>query len=393
MYISHQPSGGRGEYELAGEIDGVGSGDLLDVGFRLDAGPFGLREMDIMLTEQGGKRRFRTTTSPPGIQVQRQVAAIALLPESTRDASAVSGGRPVAINKRYIIDEMHFTSLVHSGGMATVRLGDLILTSNRVGEPRIGERVSLPQRLDRVKVVHDRVEDLPAPLRTPVSQHRDALASSGPIGRDAERAVREVMKALDDPDIGTSYIPKTDPLPVLEAILNIGDPPPIPEPSATAPDEVGIRRREASILRMQRVRGASAARFRKGVQAAYRSACAFCGLRLPSGPHCARPGVDAAHILPYGDYDLDVVPNGLCLCKIHHWAFDEQMLTLRHDGFDYIVEVSDRATAAFSAHPETLLSFQAVAGKITQDRLPLDPALWPSPTYLARLYEDIPAEP
>ena len=38
--------------------------------------------------------------------------------------------------------------------------------------------------------------------------------------------------------------------------------------------------------------------------------------------------MDAAHILPWAGYDLDVVSNGLCFCKHHHWAFDEGLILL-----------------------------------------------------------------
>jgi putative restriction endonuclease len=42
--------------------------------------------------------------------------------------------------------------------------------------------------------------------------------------------------------------------------------------------------------------------------------------------------LDAAHIIPDGDPGGEpVVPNGLSLCKIHHAAFDADMLGVRPD--------------------------------------------------------------
>ena len=55
----------------------------------------------------------------------------------------------------------------------------------------------------------------------------------------------------------------------------------------------------------------------------------LCGLHLPRTSVNASAGVDAAHILPWADYDLDHVCNGICLCKHHHWAFDEGLLVFR----------------------------------------------------------------
>ena len=63
--------------------------------------------------------------------------------------------------------------------------------------------------------------------------------------------------------------------------------------------------------------------FRARVLAAYRSTCSVCSLRH-------RELLDAAHIIadgrPHGD---PVVPNGLALCKIHHAAFDSNILGVR----------------------------------------------------------------
>jgi putative restriction endonuclease len=72
------------------------------------------------------------------------------------------------------------------------------------------------------------------------------------------------------------------------------------------------------------------ASFRERVLAAYRRSCSVCRLR-----HAEL--LDAAHILadthPRGD---PVVPNGLALCKIHHAAFDANILGVRPD---YVIEI------------------------------------------------------
>lgn len=65
--------------------------------------------------------------------------------------------------------------------------------------------------------------------------------------------------------------------------------------------------------------------FRARVLAAYESRCALCRLR-----HVEL--LDAAHIIadgrPHGD---PVVPNGLAMCKIHHAAYDRDILGVRPD--------------------------------------------------------------
>jgi putative restriction endonuclease len=82
------------------------------------------------------------------------------------------------------------------------------------------------------------------------------------------------------------------------------------------------RREYITVLAQRRVHQE---KFRARVLAAYRECCAVCRLRHPEL-------LEAAHILsdrhPQGD---PVVPNGLALCKIHHAAFDGNILGVRPD--------------------------------------------------------------
>ena len=73
--------------------------------------------------------------------------------------------------------------------------------------------------------------------------------------------------------------------------------------------------------------------FRRNVLSAYSDTCAVCRLKI-------RGLLDAAHIVgdrhaaPMSD---PVVPNGLALCKIHHAAFDQNIIGIRPDA---IVELN-----------------------------------------------------
>lgn len=73
--------------------------------------------------------------------------------------------------------------------------------------------------------------------------------------------------------------------------------------------------------------------FRARVIRAYSQQCAMCRLHHPEL-------LDAAHIIPDGQPDGDpVVPNGLSLCKIHHAAYDINLLGIRPD---FVIEVQPR---------------------------------------------------
>ena len=70
--------------------------------------------------------------------------------------------------------------------------------------------------------------------------------------------------------------------------------------------------------------------FRKRVLSAYRNQCTICRLKH-------RELLDAAHITPDAEETGEpVVSNGLSLCKIHHAAFDTNILGIRPD---YRVEI------------------------------------------------------
>lgn len=65
--------------------------------------------------------------------------------------------------------------------------------------------------------------------------------------------------------------------------------------------------------------------FASRIMLAYDVRCAVCALHH-------RPLLDAAHIIPDTDaLGTPVVPNGLALCKIHHAAYDANILGIRPD--------------------------------------------------------------
>ena len=64
--------------------------------------------------------------------------------------------------------------------------------------------------------------------------------------------------------------------------------------------------------------------FRRAVVRVYDHRCAFCGVRmLTADGHSA---VDAAHIIPWSVSHNDDPRNGMALCRLCHWTFDEGML-------------------------------------------------------------------
>lgn len=132
------------------------------------------------------------------------------------------------------------------------------------------------------------------------------------------------------------------------------------EPPDTAPPEY------TAVERIAREKA-----FRDAVREAYNEQCVICGTqrKTPDG----RPEVEVAHIWPKAKGGPDDIRNGITLCKLHHWAFDNGWLTLTDD---YRVDVTDA--------PGTEGYSDFVPFDRNQIQLPDDPRKHPARKYLER---------
>jgi putative restriction endonuclease len=120
----------------------------------------------------------------------------------------------------------------------------------------------------------------------------------------------------------------------------------------------------------QGLRVARAKAFSRVVAAAYGQRCAMCGQGMshPSG----RTEIESAHIVSRSVRGADDVRNGLALCRVHHWAFDNYLVGIRPDGS---LEVPQAAAAMIGN--ESLASLNGA--KLI---VPSDPAHRPHPDAL-----------
>lgn len=98
-----------------------------------------------------------------------------------------------------------------------------------------------------------------------------------------------------------------------------------------------------------------AADFRSRILTAYKHCCAFCGIQLKL--------IDAAHIIPVAsDLSTDETNNGIALCKLHHCAYDRNLISFNTD---YIIEISsseksrllaDELSGGYDSFKENLLA-------------------------------------
>jgi hypothetical protein len=382
LSIHKMPSEGRGEYEVTGRQGETVAGSLTGRQFVLSTA-FGSKRTEVVLGVQGGKRRLRLLPKSGMPQIPRQIAALLLLPQSTREESRVSSALPVLLSGRYIMDlEFHLDALTND--LAEITPVAVIARSGDVHNADSMQVVDVEDRYARILAVAALADSLPSPLSHLISDYFDLVTRFDRVGKDVERKVSHVIAALQD--IEVEYLPGSDPLPALESLLGIVKTPmTIPTPQETPSDSPEIALRSEHIYRLRKTRGKGAAKFKAEVQDAYDRTCAFCGLKAPGIKGRMFPGVDAAHILPWGNYDLDVVQNGLMLCKQHHWAFDNHLLTLRHSNGEYFVDAAPDVHQLFADDALTLEILMSAVGEIPEDRLPRA-NMRPEPRYILELY-------
>jgi putative restriction endonuclease len=110
---------------------------------------------------------------------------------------------------------------------------------------------------------------------------------------------------------------------------------------------------------------------RRAVVNTYDHRCALCGIRIiTSEGHTA---VDAAHIIPWSISKNDDIRNGMALCKLCHWAFDEGIMGVS-DGYTVITSPQINLTKNVPGLLMTLADRAIIP--------PVDRDLWPAQRHL-----------
>lgn len=385
MRISRRTSGGRGEYEISEEAPrGIQPHDLLGrrLIFELPGDLF--INTGTVLRRQGGKLRLRMLQpNSDQMQVARQLAAALLLPEPVRANASLGVGAPVIQSNRYAVEHILIESVTFpSDDIAVLRIGTLIVRNGTAS----ADEINLPQRINLIRSIWDAASEFPESIARRLRVHYNALHGSSLITKNTEELVRALQEKVSEMsvDLGIIYSHQTDVVSGLQSSLVLQ----IPEPALSVddvdPEELDVKLRTTKEWkRWANARGPKSAVFRERVRKAYRATCVVCGKRYPPTPISA-PGVDAAHILPWSQYDLDQIFNGLCLCKLHHWAFDESLIIIKHMDNRYGVLVPSgteekllKADIGFSV--EVLLRD---SGEIPRSRLPANEQDWPRPQLL-----------
>ena len=386
MRISRRTSGGRGEYEISERsAEGLTPTDLLQRRLSLDFGGGWQIDTGTNLTRQGGKRRLRLLGGTE-IHLHLQVAAALMMPHPVRADQALGRGAPVLKADQYAIEHIRLGRVRLIGSNSALLRVDELELRNR---SYLADELGFHGRVERLRNVWAHAADFPDRVADLIRRHEEISTAGGPISETAEHIVSDLQLVVSQtaPDFGIVYYDgSTDVLGPLSEALTAA-PEPAVSVEAVDPDEIEIRRRTVKEWkRWANARGSASARFRHAVRAAYNSTCIICGVHLPATRY-NNPGVDAAHILPWAQYDLDEVSNGLCLCRQHHWAFDEGLLVIRFQAGKYFVEIPDEIAAGLisEARAFSLAELQKFAGQIPDERFPRGRDQRPRPQFLEML--------
>lgn len=384
--ISLQSSGGRGEYEIAGSAFRVDHADLLEKRIQF-AVRFG-RHQGIISTsgrltnrEGQGKWRIRLFDGEDGIHPSRLVAACFAFPKPRRQATATATPASTFQSDEYFLDHVHFDvqSTTENSFVADIK--------GLEGRFRNGTRYAvqsgdLAVRSTALGIVLEHPESLGG-AQLGWEPFRQAMISgigqpSFPDQKNLERIVAGLWSGLGIdpvtgieslvPDQTTSEGEDTSEQPIPG--LTVADAP-IPA------DPIEIKRRKVVTFRQTAIRTASAKRFARDVKSAYDNTCAVCGVRLPKTTVTSMPGVDAAHILAWSAFELDVVPNGVCLCKYHHWAFDQLLFTFIRGPAGLKIKTTATLVTARREDSQFAQDIAALDGT-TPKKLPVNPDLHPA---------------
>jgi putative restriction endonuclease len=106
--------------------------------------------------------------------------------------------------------------------------------------------------------------------------------------------------------------------------------------------------------------------FRRAVVEAYAHRCGMCGIRVVTAD--GHTAVDASHIIPWSLAHDDRPANGMALCRLCHWAFDEGLSSVS----DRYIVIGSRQLGAegnLPGHLSTLIGREILR--------PCDVNLWP----------------
>ena len=383
MRIALRTSGGRGEYEVAGSHEAIRVHDVFDREIALELLPGCRFPSNNFVRHTQGKPRIRLHDPHSDCHVYLILAAILLLPKPKREIGVTPGGKLQIYKDNFSVTSIPFDVVELSSTEIVVSPTQMVLSNSTFDSVRL----DVIERLRIVMACWEAASKHSSALANAILRHKDAFNRrdvNAVIG--AAESIRLSNIESDDP---LRHITKALNLPNLDELMWLGVHTTDIEEAMALGEENLEELKEAARNRIKvwqqvALRGAAGAKFSTEVRQAYNHTCLFSGMRLPKTPATGSSGVDAAHILPWAEYNLNAISNGLCLSKLCHWAFDAGILRLSYDTStsNYEISLSEAALAAESAGLLELNGLKDIQGVVSTSLLPKDSSNWPNPSFL-----------
>lgn len=385
MNIELRPSGGRGEYELAGRQGTISVSDLYDLPMFVEILPGISINAYSKCKQMDGKPRIRLTSSSRNAHPSSLIAAAMMLPKPRREKIKTHGTNLVQWGQ-FVIRTIRIDVVPRADSVLLCPLS-LRLENGDGGSLDL----SFAERMARVVRIWTAAATPSGVIADAVRSHALAFTSATATQRQLVESFNALHSSLNDT--------QDDMVPLLERHFNLGSSSGLSAEDISAEiiendfdenvnvDPTSARINRVRIWRLASVRGGSATAFRQNVRSAYNWRCMWSGQHLPRTDATTTAGVDAAHILPWSRYDLDATSNGLCLNKQCHWAFDEGFLRMVFDETEntYVVSIPPPMRKAAASASFDIGPFEKFIGPVSRQRLPQNEALWPSRQYLQEL--------
>ena len=232
-----------------------------------------------------------------------------------RQIGATPGGKLQIYKDNFSVMSIPFDVVELTSSEIVVSPTQIILSNSSLDSVRL----DVIERLRIVMACWDAASKISSALAGAVIRHRDVFH-----GKDVKTiigAAEAIRISTIEPDDPLRHITKDLGLPNLDELMWLGIHATETEEAMGFGEENLEELKEAARNRMKvwrqvASRGAAGAKFSTEVRAAYDHTCLFTGLRLPKTSMTGSSGVDAAHILPWAEYNLNSVSNGICLSKL-----------------------------------------------------------------------------
>lgn len=188
MYIARRTGAGRGVFELAGRTDaGVASRYVAERELVLEFSPHTIIKTGIVMKIQGKKPRL-VLIDEKSIHIQRQIAAILLMPKPVRSGKHIGTQPPILISGSYVIDKIM---------LEKVNITELTLQFSpgevTIANQALEQKFSAIGRFGKVVTAWNNLEKYPSNISSLLQAHRNIIESGNTADEKIELIVEELQ--------------------------------------------------------------------------------------------------------------------------------------------------------------------------------------------------------